>query len=277
MRIFLAENSQKTGPFDPWEVRGRLERGEITPEMLGWHEGCETWVRLKDLPALGMLDRPDDHMPPPLPLPDEATGKSRELNPASGSQADLLYPDGELPRPWSRFLARFMDMLIWLTLCVAFLRLAGQPIVAFLLSPLQMLLAHALMVVPEAICLSVFGTTPGKALLGLRVQAKGGDGLPAAALAWKRSLLVFAIGNAFYYSFVAVAAWVYHYIGLMRDSSTWWDRQLGLQVRGAPIRSIQIVRFVLFFTALNIIFSAVIGQENMEEWLRLMRMGPEPR
>ena len=270
MRIFLAENGQKTGPFHPWEVRGRLERGELTEQMLGWHEGCENWMPLKDLPALGLQERVEGALPPPLP--EEAKGENDPS--ANRDRRGVLYPDGEPPRPWSRFLARSMDSMIWFTFCVAFLRVTGQPVVPFLLNPLQLLIAYSLMALPEALCLSVFGTTPGKALLGLRVLTKGGESLPAPAIAWQRSLLVLVIGNACYYSLAAVVAWLFHYIGLMRNSSTWWDRKLGLQVRGEPIRPIQIVRFVLFFFALNILFSAVMGRENLEEWMKIMQQAP---
>ncbi|MFM7180048.1 MAG: RDD family protein [Verrucomicrobiales bacterium] len=270
MRIFLAENGQKTGPFHPWEVRGRLERGEVTEKILGWHEGCENWMPLKDLPALGLQERSEEPVPPPLP--EDFT--NRDGAPASGENRNVLYPDGEPPRPWSRFLARSMDLMIWFTICVAFLRIIGQPIVPFLLNPVQLLIAYSLMALPESICLSVFGTTPGKILLGLRVVNKGGGGFPAPAVAWQRSLLVLVIGNACYYSLAAMVAWLFHYVGLMRNSSTWWDRKLGLQVRGEPIRPIQIIRFVLFFFALNLLFSAVMGRENLEEWMRIIQQAP---
>lgn len=270
MRIFLAENGQKTGPFHPWEVRSRLERGEVTEQMLGWHEGCENWMPLKDLPGLGLLDRAEDPIPPPLPE-DSAAGDGESNH---RERRGMLYPDVEPPRPWSRFLARSMDSMIWFTFCVAFLRVTGQPVVPFLLNPIQLLIAYSLMALPEAICLSVFGTTPGKALLGLRVLTKGGEGLPTPAVAWQRSLLVLVIGNACYYSLAAVVAWLFHYIGLMKNSSTWWDRKLGLQVRGQTIRPIQIVRFVLFFFALNLLFSAVMGRENLEEWMKIMQQAP---
>jgi magnesium-transporting ATPase (P-type) len=172
-----------------------------------------------------------------------------------------------------------MDSMIWAAILFAFLRIIGQPIVPFLLNPVQVLIARALMTLPEALCLSIFGTTPGKALLGLRVRTMGGEGLPTPAVAWQRSLLVLVVGNAFYTIF-AVAAWVYHYTGLMRTSSTWWDRKLGLQVRSEPLYPIHIIRFALFLFAVMLLLVSVTGRENledMEEWMKTMHQAPEQR
>lgn len=260
MRIFLAENGQKTGPFHPWEVRGRLERGEITEQLLGWHEGCEKWLPLKELPALGLQERTAEPQPPPLPEifpPNEPTSDT-------SNRQKVLYPDGEPPRPWARLFARGVDFLIWFTVCVAFLRVTGQPVVPFLMDPYRFFIACVLIAVPEAICLSIFGATPGKLMLGLSVRTKGGESLPAAVTAWQRALLVFALGNACF-SIFAVAAWVFHYISLMKFNSTWWDRKLGLQVRGQPIGPGHIIRLVLFLFALNIIFGLILGPQNLED------------
>lgn len=278
MRIFLAENGQKTGPFDPWEVRGRLDRGEVTPRTLGWHEGCENWMPLKDLPALGLAARDNSPGSPP-PLPDdhrESTGSPPDESHTPPPQTS--YPDADdLPRPWSRFLARMMDMMIWFVLCLAFVRITGNSLVGFVTDPVQMLVAHVLMVVPEALCLSIFGTTPGKALLGLRVEKSGSGGPPERSVAWQRALVVLGFGNGFYLSYLAVAAWIYHYVGLMRSNSTWWDRKLGLRLRGSQIHPIQIIRFILAFFAINMLFGLIMGQENAEEWMRILREGPAAR
>lgn len=49
MQFHVAQNGEKTGPFDRDEVYRRLVAGELKPTDLGWHEGLAEWEPLSKL------------------------------------------------------------------------------------------------------------------------------------------------------------------------------------------------------------------------------------
>ncbi|MFN0074997.1 MAG: DUF4339 domain-containing protein [Prosthecobacter sp.] len=49
MQFHVAQNGEKTGPFDRDEVYRRLVVGELKPTDLGWHEGLAEWEPLSKL------------------------------------------------------------------------------------------------------------------------------------------------------------------------------------------------------------------------------------
>ena len=46
MEIWLIEDKQRTGPFQDYEVRERIERGEVTGETMAWHKDQQDWLPL---------------------------------------------------------------------------------------------------------------------------------------------------------------------------------------------------------------------------------------
>lgn len=61
MQYHVAQNGEKSGPFEKEEVYRRLVAGELKPTDLGWHEGLAEWEPLSKL------------IPPPQPPPLSAT------------------------------------------------------------------------------------------------------------------------------------------------------------------------------------------------------------
>ena len=57
MQFHVAQNGEKTGPFEREEVLRRLVAGELKGSDLGWHEGLADWEPLSKL------------IPPPTPNP----------------------------------------------------------------------------------------------------------------------------------------------------------------------------------------------------------------
>lgn len=257
MRIFLAENGLKTGPFLPWEVRSRIERGEVNLDTLGWHEGCEEWVPLRDLPALGMAARD-------LPGGEEVAGTGG--GPSMSSPVAVAGATSGMDaraRPWHRFAARMFDLIFWFTVMALAMEPFGGGFANVLTQPAWIVGSQLLMVVAEATCLTLFGATPGKALLGLRVVAKGGSLAPMAfSPALQRALLVYAVGSPTYLPvYITVCAWIFHHVNLTKLGASWWDRRLGSEVLGTPVTWRRILVFCLCFIALEAVLNIVAGDE----------------
>lgn len=249
MRLYLGENGVKSGPFPVWEVRARLDRGELSPDTLGWHDGCSGWVPLRDLPGLGWQEA--------------GAGRPDEGGEEDDADLDDLLESalaaGVRPRPWARWWARFFDLSLWLLLAALAIRPFGYGFDKFLVEPWAQFLSMLCYLVAEACCLTLVGATPGKALLGLRVDRPAGDRLPFA-LTLKRAFMVYVLGNAFYL-IICPFAWVIHFVALGKHGTTWWDRQLHTEVVSAPPRRFGILPFVCALVAVQICLNLLVGPE----------------
>lgn len=123
-------------------------------------------------------------------------------------------------RPFRRAFARFVDYLLWGMLTVVVL--GGQigsinaPSRAFYLS---------FWIYPffEAVLVTVFGTTFGKRLAGIRVLDENGAKLPLLS-SLKRAFLVFGTGMGCFLSYVSLLFPILGCYGLVKYKTTVWDR-----------------------------------------------------
>lgn len=114
----------------------------------------------------------------PIPAPQQP---SRDGRPDTAS---ALARDIVAPYPWRRFFARGLDFSLYQLLfeAILYLLLGLHPLRAPAKTFVPLFGALALMALLEPLLLHFFGTTPGKALFGLRVEADDGGrlSLPAA-------------------------------------------------------------------------------------------------
>ena len=96
--------------------------------------------------------------------------------------------------PWRRYFARVLDMILYNTFIIAvlqltthlnFVRLSQDTGSKFLLTFLSLLLMFA----AETAALHFWGTTPGKALLGLKILREDGSKLSLEETAWRTGLV----------------------------------------------------------------------------------------
>ena len=149
------------------------------------------------------------------------------------------------PREWARFLAKSIDFSLSQILTIAalilvsfgygilFVGLLGWPYdESFFESPLFFglyLLGHTIIfVLAEAFCISVFGGTPGKTLMGIRVRSVVGRRL-GLGTSLKRSFWSVMAGLAFGIPILSLVAQVYQYNQLTKNGHVSWDRIDGLQ------------------------------------------------
>lgn len=90
--------------------------------------------------------------------------------------------------PWRRYFARTLDYALCLTLWELFLSLVLRVNIlstSFWLNVVNVAMALGLMCVLEAACLHFFGTTPGKALFGLKLTRSDGSHLGFLDALWR--------------------------------------------------------------------------------------------
>ena len=108
---------------------------------------------------------------------------STELPPVRDASENLSYYC-----PWRRYFARTLDYALCLTLWELFLSLVLRVNIlstSFWLNVVNVAMALGLMCVLEAACLHFFGTTPGKALFGLKLTRSDGSHLGFLDALWR--------------------------------------------------------------------------------------------
>lgn len=200
------------GPLTREALMRLLESGDISADTLVWREGIPYWTPANVVRVLRPAPEVElEAAPPPLPT---SVGTER-------------------PHPWLRYWARTFDLLLaFLVLQLAYWAREGivppeaMPVwtrVAF------HVLAVALVSAAEPFMLSAWGTTPGKALLGIRVRTAGDERI-GLVLAFKRSGAVLVLGLAGGAPILGLFAMLWQRHLLLTEGATWWDAKLDLRV-----------------------------------------------
>ena len=182
MDIWIIQNGEKTGPIHDFEVRKKIEAGELSPTTPAWHEGLPEW---KPLGEISLFEREFE-----LPHGRVDTPYSP---PESPSEPPARPPVTAQSYPIRRFWARWLDLYLfagvwWLTMWAV-----GRDIGATLGNAWFILFLYVPWFALESFLLHRFGTTPGKWLLGLKVVNDDGSPLSLAA-ATRRSMRVLFLG-----------------------------------------------------------------------------------
>ena len=231
MDIWIIRDGEKVGPIHDFEVRRKIEAGELPASTPAWHEGLDAWKPLKEI---GLFSREFELKGPP-PLPSTYQGTAPE--PVAATQETFYL---------RRFWARWFDLSLfsgfwWLGMWVA-----RQDIGATLLNPWVMFLQYVPWFALEALLIHKFATTPGKWLLGLRVTNKNDSHLDLGE-ATRRSLRVMFTGVGFGWSILAVFCQALSLFTAKRLGSTLWDYTGGHQVTVSPLSPFRVISLVFLF------------------------------
>ena len=152
-------------------------------------------------------------------------------------------------RPWSRLFAKIFDIAFFMSVSKAFFYA-----LFYVLSAEQALRVHSgtlamdlsyegagyiiaaaiFWPMVEAVSATLFGTTPGKAMLGIRLIDMRGRNLRL----WpsiKRSYGAFVLGLGLLLPLVPLATASWSYRRLKRTGENYWDRYAGACVRSRPV------------------------------------------
>ncbi len=281
MDIYWIKDKQRRGPATVPDVISQLQVGELTPETLGWHKGCANWQPLKELPALA------DFLNKPAELPDEEPEQEEDFpsSPAPAVEAAPLPPAPQLaqeasadattpdvtaqriylPSPLARLLARLVDYSLYTMLFYGALYLREVPYDAALMLSVNPLLWLP-MVIIEALLLSTWGTTPGKAMMGIRLTTFGEVPRLSFLRAFWRSLMVFTLGMGLMMPQVMLLMLLLEYWMLRRRGITPWDARCStLPTQQAPALP---SRYVL--AVITLYSSAVVAAGCVQPWFPRM-------
>lgn len=232
MDVYVMKDGSRQGPFPPFRLTEMLEDGSLTPRDLVWHDGMAQWSPLGETPSLSAVlktsaapavDTADDtDMPPPLP--------PRERQPSVEMALHIARERRRLA--WRRFFARQIDLSLAAGLAIAGAMASGLATAWEMLSGFTGPVTIALgWVLAEALLLASWGTTPGRALLGIRVFF-GEDQKLSLLTALKRSALVLAAGAALGLPIfpLLIAQWMYSFWQFQKYGTTLWDKTCGTRV-----------------------------------------------
>lgn len=222
MDLWIIQNGEKIGPIHDFDVRKKIELGELLPSTPAWHEGLSAWRPLKEISLFEReFERPvEDHDTPCVSPADDSDSPAPPPLPA----AHVLI---------RRFWARWLDLCLFAGVWWMVLWAIGCDIEATLMNPWILLFQYVPWFVLETFLLHRLGTTPGKWLLGLKVVNNDGS-LLCLADATRRSLRVLCLGIGFGWSLLAPICQIMAFFAAKRLGCPLWDQAGGHRVTAVP-------------------------------------------
>lgn len=278
MEIFVGKRGssgqERIGPLSSYSLKEQLESGEISGDDLGWFRGMSEWIPLREIESLKlMIQQVESARSEAVP---ESQSDEGETSPPPIPQSDPrqeefakklaeIEQNATRVNPFRRGFARMFDYcFLGLVMIAIFQPMEADPTLSwseqwqksmefnqseagrdFQIYYLVAMLAWAPI---EALLLSMFGTTPGKAIFGLYVQVKDSGTrdkrgiLPDFFPALGRSLGVWLIGYGAGLPLFTMVTMTFGFFQLMTKGSVLWDRKYGTEV---VLRPPTIWRFVL--------------------------------
>jgi hypothetical protein len=180
---------------------------------------------------------------------------------ASPASVPFVDASAYLPHPWLRFWSRSVDWCLSLIALVVFAALMFFVRGGRSLSATQTLEIcggwFVACLVMEAVMLSVFGVTPGKALLGISVEGAQAR-RPRFGQALSRSIQVWIFGEGLG---IPVLSWMTRliWLGLLSSGGqTIWDRNTLCRVRHQPCHFLRVASVAMLFCIIPaLLFAAV--------------------
>lgn len=236
MDVWIIENGEKAGPFHDFDIRRRIEDGELPGATPAWHDGLAAWTTLKDMPVFA---REFDQRPATLEEPEPSAPPPPRTSPPPLPQRPVLI---------RRFWARWLDLYVFAAFWWLGMWAGGRDIHAALVSPWFFLLHYVPWFVIESVLLHRFGFTPGKWLLGLRVVNDDGS-LLTLAQAVRRSIRVFFLGLGLGFPGLTLVCQLMAYYTGTRFGRTLWDNVAGHRVISTPLHPLRVTAYVYLLAA----------------------------
>jgi hypothetical protein len=269
MDFYLSIDGEKQGPFSIFKVGDLYENGTITEDTLAWHRDLDGWEPISKIASLETLNerhRPVSK-PPPIPEVTETIPHHAELDAAPLPRVTVIDTRPQ-SRPFLRFWARMFD---YTAVTVMVYQISDfnipQPAPNELVSdffnrylaemqgPEAILMARTLFFsflgwhLVETVLIHLFGTTPGKALFGIKVRSKEGGPLTMLT-SLGRSFYVYVMGVGFLQFPFILIGMVFSYFRIQATGESFWDQHLKIKVETTPLGVVRIGFAVFAFFVL---------------------------
>ncbi|TAG10281.1 MAG: RDD family protein [Verrucomicrobia bacterium] len=250
MEIWLIINGTKSGPHHDYDIRGRIQRGELNRDVHAWHDGLSAWKPLEKIELFASEFTNSENSPPPLPMQPRETPDLTE-QPAS---SPTLKPRSV----WIRFWARWFDMILYATVMWGILSLSGRDLADLMMNLWFTLFMYVPWFLIESYLIYQFGTTPGKWLLGLRVENMDGSPIPFANSAY-RAARVFFTGIGMGWQLLSIFCQALSWFTVRKIGKSMWDVVGGHEVRQVPIKPIRIAIFAMLLSSIVMLQGAILA------------------
>ncbi len=251
MEIWLIINGKRSGPYPDYEIRSRIEHGQMTSEEMVWHEGLPEWTPVGELElfrnSLEQQEQVPEVVPPPLPK-------------AYMERSASAKPSPYLAR---RFWARWMDLTFYSGLWWLGMYLGGRDISAALDNTSLVFSMFLPWFAIEAWLIHRIGTTPGKWLMGLKVSNEDGSPLVLKQSIW-RGLRVLIVGVGFGWLPLALLCQTMSWFTTRHLGKPIWDYMGNHKVEAGLLSPFRIVVLVAVFIGAIMLQNAVLGPHTKE-------------
>ncbi|GAA5121335.1 RDD family protein [Luteolibacter yonseiensis] len=208
---FYEESGKQGGPVSGEKIKQLLATRTLDPSSLVWRDGMPQWSRVDTIPGFETS-----------PYASPAAGMSSEIDWSGYS------PTGPQIRPWVRYWARTLDILLFSLiggLALGAVFPAAEQINDLVFGLILMLIYNFV----EPLFLSVWGATPFKALFLIRVRNQDGSKL-AYRQALVRTFKVWLRGEALGAPLISIFTHLTAYTFLTERKITSWDAEGGFIV-----------------------------------------------
>lgn len=225
---YYLENDEERGAISEAELLQLFQSGVLHPDTLVWTEPLKDWIPASHITGLITPT-------PTLPLEQQVSLDS----------LPEYAPSGDQIRPWVRYWARVIDIVIF-SVCAGILISITFPPILELPEIAFTLLLLFLYVFVEPIMLSSWGYTPGKALFRIRLRRSDGSKLPYD-IALARSTKVWLRGMGLGAPIVSLFTLISAYRRLKEQGSTSWDEEGRFQISHQTIGDGRVLVAILIF------------------------------
>jgi uncharacterized RDD family membrane protein YckC len=253
MDIWIIRDGEKIGPIHDFEVRQKIEAGELPSNTPAWHEGLGAWR------PLGEIDLFSREFESPI----TAVPVAEPDLPRESPKPPPLPPQTFYVR---RFWARWLDLYLYSGLWWLGMWAVGQDIEATIRNPWVLFVRYVPWFVIEILLLQHLGTTPGKWLLGIRVTNKDGSRMNLTE-SMHRALRVMFAGVGFGWELLSVFCQALSVFTAKNLGNTLWDHAGGHQVVVTPLKPLRVVSLICLFAFAFVLQILVVSRYTHKIWI----------
>jgi uncharacterized RDD family membrane protein YckC len=259
MDIWIIQDGEKTGPLHDFEIRRKIETGELAANTPAWHDGLDSW---KPLGEIDLFAREFELVKPTDETPAESSERPRSPLPATN------------PYLIRRFWARWFDLHLYSGAWLIIIWAMGCDIGAVLSNPWIILFRFVPWFIIEAILLSRFGITPGKWLLGIRIVNDDGR-LLSLQDAIRRSMRVLFLGIGFGWIVLSPICQLLAYFTTRKLGKPLWDHAGGHHLEAGPLNPLRLTFYVVGLFAALQLQMIVVGPYAKDDTGIIKKMFPQ--